>query len=183
MPNEKDKEPKPKEEEEKKVEKVEEAPKWAIELAGKIDKLADAIVQSSVQKAEKKPEEEEKKPEEEKKADAYPKPPEKYPKEEEKKEPEKYPYKEEEKAEPCPEKYPKEKAKEPEKYPYEKKEDLSKMVENAVNAALAKRFTEDPVKKSIVPADNKVTPVDLTDEDLVKMDWKAVHRLAKGMGA
>lgn len=194
MPEEKKPKAEEEEEEEKKTKADEVSPKWALELGAKIDKMTDALLRFAVDKAkedEKKPKEEEekaKKPEEEeeKKADKYPKPkeeeekqkkPEKYPYKE-KAEPEKYPYKEEGKAEKKPEEEEEEKA-EPDKYPKEE-EKFGRMIENAVDAALQKRFTGEAEKRSKVPSDVEET---LDYNRIAKMSWEEVEKLAQKLGA
>lgn len=186
MPEEK--KPKAEEEEEKKK-AADNAPRWAIELGAKIDKMTDALLRfAEVEKAKKpeeeeeekakKPEEEEekkaKKPEEEeeKQADKYPKPEEE---EEKQKEPEKYPYKEKAKK---PEEEEEEKA-EPDKYPKEE-EKLGRMIENAVDMALQKRFTGEAEKRSKVPSE---TDEVLDYARIAKLDWKDVEKLAEKLGA
>lgn len=199
MPNDKEKEPKADEEKKAaapcdeatypKEEKANEAaPKWALELGGKIDKLAEAIV-NSASKADKYPApDEEVKPGEEKKADKVPDE-EKLPKDEKKQDatpPEKYPYGNEKKQ------------KEPDKYPPEEKK-FNDMIQNAVDSALSKSNIPDLVEKSIakrftgeegstiekrgkVPGASSVSG-GLNLEEFSKLSWSDVHALAKRAGA
>jgi preprotein translocase subunit SecD len=136
------------------------APKWAIELGGKLDKLTDAILRSVA-----KPEEEVKPKEEEKKADAYPKPP------DEEKKPE------EKKAE-----------KIPEELPYGKDEEKFKnMIADAINSsvekAISKRLTDEPIEKRAKAPDPKDEGKETTFEEFGKLTWPEIHNLAKRRGA
>ena len=144
--------------EEKQVEKVEETPKWAIELSAKLDKMADAFLKYAEGKQDeapapaeaKEPSAEDCGPDEEWDAEA---------------------------------KMCKPKAKPPEA-PAAKQEDsiteekVAKMVEEGIKKALSTA----PEKKSKVPTDPEVANV-LTYEKIAKMSWEEVAELSKKMGS
>jgi len=145
--------------------KEESAPKWALELAAKIEKLTDAILVSAKAGEKETYPPAEKKPEE--KAD-------------EKKSEEEVKPKEEVKAD-----------KKPEAYPYDEKK-LNDMIGLAIKSsmgtevekAITKRFTEEaPEKKAKAPAPGAVEGKDLSFEEFGQLSFQEIHRLAKARGA
>jgi hypothetical protein len=139
------------------------APKWAIELGGKLDKLTDAIIRSAAKPEDVKPEEKPK--DEEKKADSYPKPPDEEKKPEEKKVDAK-----------------------PEELPYGKDEEKFKnMIADAINSsvekAISKRLTDEPIEKRAKAPDPKDEGKETTFEEFGKLTWPEIHNLAKRRGA
>jgi len=142
--------------EEKPVEKAEEAPKWAIELSAKFEKMADAFLKMAESKQEE-PEEEEEKPKEEEKQEEEEEKPEEEPKEEEKQE-------------------------EDEEKPEEEEEDMDKKIEDAVTKAVKKALTVESDKKSKVPKDDELNDA-LDYAKISKMSWEDVNKEAQKRGA
>jgi len=147
-------------EDEEKTDKAETAPKWAIELGAKFDKMTDAFTRFAESKTSKQDEEEEdKKPEDEEKQDA----------EEEDEKPE-----DEEKQDEEEDKKPEDEEK------AEDKPDLSKEVEAAVTKELAKRLKDVPAEKRSKKIEKKDV---LSMEEMKDMPWAEIHNRAKTLGA
>jgi len=154
------------EKEEKEVEEKAEAPKWAVELGAKFDKMADAFLRMAEAKAEKQEDEEEEKPEEEEKQDEEEEKPEEEEKQDEEEEEE---AEEEEKQE-----------EEEEEKPPEEEEKLEDKINAAVDKAVKKRFTSKAEKRSKVPKDLSSV---LTYEKIAKMSWTDIEKEAEKRGA